>query len=93
VKKPMLKVNYKGKEKVESESITFRIEKNILEELREDSEQKVKRINTLANRIFKSYVNWHRLPLHFKLKIFFASFTAISYNCIFLFVVASILLV
>jgi uncharacterized protein YaaW (UPF0174 family) len=57
----MLKVNYKGKEKVESESITFRIEKNILEELREDSEQKVKRINTLANRIFKSYVNWHRL--------------------------------
>ena len=56
----MLKGNYKEKERVESESITFRIEKNILEELREDSKHKVESLNTLTNQILKSYINWHK---------------------------------
>jgi len=46
--------------KNESESITLRVDKSILNELRQESVQKVEKINTLANRIFKSYVNWHK---------------------------------
>jgi hypothetical protein len=55
-----VKSSFKEKRKTESESITFRIEKNILEDLRQESEQKMESINILANQIFKSYVNWHK---------------------------------
>jgi hypothetical protein len=44
----------KERRKIESESITFRIEKNILEDLHQESEQKMESINIVANQIFKS---------------------------------------
>jgi hypothetical protein len=55
----MPKVNHTGKGKIESECITFRIERNILEELRQESNEKVESINTLVNQIFRQYVKWH----------------------------------
>lgn len=45
--------------KPSSESITFRIEKSLLEKLRLESEQKQVSVNTLASQIFRQHVNWH----------------------------------
>ncbi|SRR5215203_1682322 len=58
-RKCMPKVNHTGKGKIESECITFRIERNILEELRQESNEKAESINTLVNQIFRQYVKWH----------------------------------
>ena len=55
---PKIKENKKGK--IESESITFRIEKSILNELRSEADQKMESVNTLVNQIIKSYVQWHK---------------------------------
>ncbi len=55
---PKIKDNKKGK--IESESITFRIEKSILDELRSEADQKMESVNTLVNQIIKSYVQWHK---------------------------------
>ena len=43
-----------------SESITLRFDKVILEELREESKQRMESTNALLNRIVKSYVKWHK---------------------------------
>lgn len=43
-----------------SESITLRFDKMILEELREESKQRMESTNALLNRIVKSYVKWHK---------------------------------
>jgi len=57
----MLDSNYDSKWKSEkSESITFRIGKPILDDLRQEAEHKLKNINTLVNQIIKLYVSWHK---------------------------------
>jgi hypothetical protein len=49
------------KEKTEgSESITFRIGKTVMGELRQEAEQKMESVNTLVNQIIKSYLQWHK---------------------------------
>jgi hypothetical protein len=55
---PKIKEDKKGK--IESESITFRIERSILGELRSEADQKMESVNTLVNQIIKSYVQWHK---------------------------------
>jgi hypothetical protein len=47
------------KEDVESGTITFRIEKSMLEDLRQESEQTGISVNSLVNQIIKSYIQWH----------------------------------
>src|SRR5215469_5036685 len=47
------------KPKSESESITFRVERNVLEKLRAEAERKMESVNILGNQIFKEYVYWH----------------------------------
>ena len=42
------------------ESITLRIDKSILDELRNEAEQKMESLNTLSNQILKSHVVWHK---------------------------------
>lgn len=51
-----------GNEKLpkKTESITLRVEKNILDELRDEAEQKMESLNTMANQVLKSYVTWHK---------------------------------
>lgn len=49
----------KGVTKPKSESITFRIEKTLLDKLRQESEQKQVSTNTLASQIFRQHINWH----------------------------------
>ncbi len=49
----------KERKKAESESITFRIEKMVVNQMRQETEQKRVSLNTLANQIFKDYVDWH----------------------------------
>lgn len=51
--------DFKGKSEA-SESITFRIGKPILDELRGEAEHKLKSINTLVNQIIKLYITWHK---------------------------------
>ena len=49
------------KDKTEgSESITFRIGKTVMGELRQEAEQKMESVNTLVNQIIKSYLQWHK---------------------------------
>jgi hypothetical protein len=48
-----------AKPKSESESITFRVEKNVLDKLRAEAERKMESVNILGNQIFKEYVYWH----------------------------------
>ena len=55
---PKIKEGKKGI--IESESITFRIEKSILDEIRSEADQKMESVNTLVNQIIKSYVQWHK---------------------------------
>ena len=47
------------KPKSESESITLRVERNVLEKLRAEAERKMESVNILGNQIFKEYVYWH----------------------------------
>jgi predicted HicB family RNase H-like nuclease len=56
----MPKLNRKDRNKIASESITLRIEKDVLNELRNEAEQKMESINILSNQISKSYVTWHK---------------------------------
>ncbi|MDQ4073152.1 MAG: hypothetical protein M3162_02480 [Thermoproteota archaeon] len=44
----------------ESESITLRMDKNMLTELRKEAEHKMESVNTLANQVFRSYISWHK---------------------------------
>ena len=49
-----------NKRKSESESITFRLDRSVLDELRQEATQKMESINTLVNQIVKSYMQWHK---------------------------------
>ena len=49
-----------GKSPRKTESITLRVEKNILDELRDEAEHKMESLNTLANQVLKSYVTWYK---------------------------------
>jgi hypothetical protein len=48
-----------NKRKRQTESLTLRIEKEMLDDLRKESEQKTVSINTLTNQIIKSYIEWY----------------------------------
>jgi hypothetical protein len=48
-----------NKRKRQTESLTLRIEKEMLDDLRKESEQKTVSINTLTNQIIKSYIKWY----------------------------------
>jgi hypothetical protein len=48
-----------NKRKRQTESLTLRIEKEMLDDLRKESEQKTVSINTLVNQIIKSYIKWY----------------------------------
>ena len=57
----MLKPNEDSKKKSEkSESITFRMEKTVLDELRKEAGQRMESVNTLVNQIIISYLQWHK---------------------------------
>ncbi len=56
----MLKIKENEKRRTASESITFRIEKSTLDELRLEADQKMESVNTLVNQIIKSYIQWHK---------------------------------
>ena len=45
-----------AKPKNESESITFRVKRNVLDKLRTEAERKMESVNILGNQIFKEYV-------------------------------------
>src|SRR4051794_20270404 len=53
------KTDYKRKSEG-TESITFRIGKSILDELRQDADHKIEKCEHLANQIIKSYITWHK---------------------------------
>ena len=48
-----------NKRKRPTESLTLRIDKEMLDDLRTESEQKMVSINTLTNQIIKSYIKWY----------------------------------
>ena len=48
-----------NKRKRPTDSLTLRIDKEMLDGLRIESEQKMVSINTLANQIIRSYVKWY----------------------------------
>jgi hypothetical protein len=52
-------VHLMNKRKRPTESLTLRIDKEMLDDLRIESEQKMVSINTLANQIIKSYIKWY----------------------------------
>lgn len=45
--------------KVSSESVTFRLGKELLNELRREAENRQVSLNTLANQMFKQFIDWH----------------------------------
>lgn len=49
----------RSRPKRQTESITLRIDKELLDELRKESEDKLVSLNTLANQIMKLYVKWY----------------------------------
>ena len=58
-----MKTRYKGEtksNKTESETITLRIEKSLLDELRQESEHNQNSINILINQILKKYLQWYK---------------------------------
>jgi hypothetical protein len=48
-----------SKRKRQTESLTLRLDKEMLDNLRKESEQKTVSINTLTNQIIKSYIKWY----------------------------------
>jgi hypothetical protein len=48
-----------SKTKHQTESLTLRLDKGLLDKLRKESEQKMLSINALTNLIIKSYVKWY----------------------------------
>ena len=56
---PLSKGGFVNKRKQQSESLTLRIDKGLLDKLRKESEQKMVSINSLTNQIIKSYIKWY----------------------------------
>ena len=48
-----------SKQKQQTESLTLRIDKELLDTLRKESDQKMVSINSLTNQIIKSYIKWY----------------------------------
>jgi hypothetical protein len=46
-----------------TESITLRVEKKVLDKLREEAKREMKSVNVLGNQILKFYVNWHSVAV------------------------------
>jgi hypothetical protein len=46
-----------------TESITLRVEKRVLDKLREEANREMKSVNVLGNQILKFYVNWHSVAV------------------------------
>jgi hypothetical protein len=46
-----------------TESITLRVEKKVLDKLREEANRNMKSVNVLGNQILKFYVNWHSVAV------------------------------
>jgi hypothetical protein len=46
-----------------TESITLRVEKRVLDKLREEAERNSESVNVLGNQVFKFYVNWHSVAV------------------------------
>ena len=78
----MPKVKRDVKENIQSESMTFRIEKPILDELRSEADQKMESVNTLVNQIIKSYIQWHKPAKKAGLGYFSKVLLAESMNCL-----------
>ena len=53
------KGGFVSKRKQQTESLTIRIDKGLLDKLRKESEQKMVSINSLTNQIIKSYIKWY----------------------------------
>jgi hypothetical protein len=47
--------------KTRTESVSFRIERSTLDELRKESKQKIESLNVLVNQIFRSYIDIHKV--------------------------------
>ena len=47
------------KRRRQTESLTLRLDKGLLDKLRKESEQKMVSINSLANQIISSYIKWY----------------------------------
>ncbi len=56
----MPRTNGNGRHPRKTESITLRVEKNIMDELRDEADQRMESLNTLANQVLKAYVTWHK---------------------------------
>ncbi len=56
---PLSQGGFVNKRKQQSESLTLRIDKGLLDKLRKESEQKMVSINSLTNQIIKSYIKWY----------------------------------
>lgn len=48
-----------NKRKRQTESLTLRIDKEMLDDLRKESEQKTVSLNTLTNQIITAYIKWY----------------------------------
>jgi hypothetical protein len=48
-----------GKEKIKTDSMTFRIEKDIMQKLREDAKNKGISLNTFINQIIRNFLDWY----------------------------------
>lgn len=48
-----------AEDKKQTESVTFRLSRDLLRELRRESEQNQTSLNTLASQVFRQYVGWH----------------------------------
>lgn len=46
-----------------TESITLRVEKKVLDKLRDEASREMKSVNVLGNQILKFYVNWHSVAV------------------------------
>jgi len=62
--------------KTRTESVSFRIERSTLDELRKESKQKIESLNVLVNQIFRSYIDIHKV--HFLAGSAYFSKTVIS---------------
>ena len=49
-----------NEKRTKTESVSFRIERSVLDDLRKESEQKVESLNVLVNQIFRFYTDYHK---------------------------------
>jgi hypothetical protein len=74
-----------GKERIETDTITLRIEHDIVDDLRQESIHKSESLNVLINKILKSYVTYHKPQykcgsIYFSKSLLARLFNSISYE-------------